>query len=271
MMKKAGFNVTSGSRSYLPQIDDDEIDARLIRAQEISNYVELGMLDAGMTGHDWIVENGSDVVDVQELVYGKQGFRPVRWVLAVPENSDIHSAKDLEGKRIATEAVGITTQYLKDNNVNAEVEFSWGATEVKAPELVDAIVELTETGSSLRANNLRIVETILSSTTRLIANKAAWEDAGKRQKIEQLALLLAGALAAEAKVLLKLNASDDTVDTIVKILPSLHAPTINKLNGDGWVAIETVVDESIVREIIPQLKKAGAEGIIELPLNKVIS
>lgn len=271
MMKKAGFNVTSGSRSYLPSIDDDEIDARLIRAQEISNYVELGMLDAGMTGHDWITENGSDVVDVQELVYGKQGFRPVRWVLAVPENSDIHSVKDLEGKRIATEAVGITTKYLKDNNVNAEVEFSWGATEVKAPELVDAIVELTETGSSLRANNLRIVETILSSTTRLIANKTAWKDAGKRQKIEQLAMLLAGALAAEAKVLLKLNASDDTVDAIVEILPSLHAPTINTLNSDGWVAIETVVDESIVREIIPQLKKAGAEGIIELPLNKVIS
>lgn len=270
MMRKAGFNVSSGSRSYLPKIDDDQMEARLIRAQEISHYVELGMLDAGITGYDWIVENGSDVVDVQELVYGKQGFRPVRWVLAVPENSDINSVKDLEGKRIATEAVGLTAKYLKDNNVNAEVEFSWGATEVKAPELVDAIVELTETGSSLRANNLRIVETILSSTTRLIANKTAWEDAGKRAKIEQLALLLAGALAAEAKVLLKLNAASDTVDTIIDILPSLHAPTVNTLNTDGWVAIETVVDESIVREIIPQLKKAGAEGIIELPLNKVI-
>jgi ATP phosphoribosyltransferase len=270
MMRKAGFNISSGSRSYLPKIDDEDMDARLIRAQEISHYVELGMLDAGITGHDWIVENGSDVVDVQELIYGKQGFRPVRWVLAVPEDSDINSVKDLEGKRIATEAVGLTTKYLKDNNVNAEVEFSWGATEVKAPELVDAIVELTETGSSLRANNLRIVETILSSTTRLIANKTAWEDAGKRAKIEQLALLLAGALAAEAKVLLKLNAAADTVDTIIGILPSLHAPTINTLNSDGWVAIETVVDESIVREIIPQLKKAGAEGIIELPLNKVI-
>jgi ATP phosphoribosyltransferase len=270
MMRKAGFNVSSGSRSYMPRIDDDEIDARLIRAQEISHYVELGVLDAGMTGYDWIVENGSDVVDVQELVYGKQGFRPVRWVLAVHEDSDIHSVKDLEGKRIATEAVGLTTKYLKDNDVNAEVEFSWGATEVKAPELVDAIVELTETGSSLRANNLRIVETILSSTTRLIANKAAWEDAGKRAKIEQLALLLAGALAAEAKVLLKLNAPADDVSIITDILPSLHAPTINSLNTEGWVAIETVIDESIVREIIPQLKKAGAEGIIELPLNKVI-
>ncbi len=270
MMRNAGFNINSGSRSYIPKIDDDKIDARLIRAQEISRYVELGMLDAGITGHDWIVENGSDVVDVQELIYGKQGFRPVRWVLAVPQDSDIQSVKDLEGKRIATEAVGITKKYLKDNNINAEVEFSWGATEVKAPELVDAIVELTETGSSLRANNLRIVETLLSSTTRLIANKAAWEDAGKREKIEQIALLLAGALAAEAKVLLKLNAASSAIDGIINILPSLHAPTINTLNTEGWVAVETVVDESIVREIIPQLKKAGAEGIIELPLNKVI-
>ena len=270
MMKNAGFNVSSGDRSYLPRVDDDEIDARLIRAQEISHYVELGVLDAGITGYDWIVENGSDVVDVQELVYGKQGFRPVRWVLAVPEDSSIHSVKDLEGKRIATEAVGLTTKYLEKNGVTAEVEFSWGATEVKAPELVDAIVDLTETGSSLRANNLRIVETILSSTTRLIANKSAWEDAGKRAKIEQLALLLAGALAAEAKVLLKLNARADGVEVITNILPSLHAPTISALNTDGWVAVETVIDESIVREIIPQLKKAGAEGIIELPLNKVI-
>jgi len=271
MMRKAGFNISSGSRSYLPKIDDDQIDARLIRAQEISHYVELGMLDAGITGYDWIMENGSDVVQVQELIYGKQGFRPVRWVLAVPQDSDINSVKDLEGKRIATEAVGLTRRYLEENGINAEVEFSWGATEVKAPELVDAIVELTETGSSLRANNLRIVETILSSTTRLIANKEAWEDAGKREKIEQLALLLEGALAAEAKVLLKLNAEEKAIDSIIGILPSLHAPTVNKLNTDGWVAVETVVDESVVREIIPALKKAGAEGIIELPLNKVIS
>jgi ATP phosphoribosyltransferase len=271
MMRKAGFNISSGSRSYVPNIDDDEIDARLIRAQEIGHYVELGVLDAGMTGYDWIVESGAEVVEVQELVYGKQGFRPVRWVLAVPEDSPIQSVKDLEGKRIATEAVGITTKYLKDNGVNAEVEFSWGATEVKAPELVDAIVELTETGSSLRANNLRIVETILSSTTRLVANKAAWEDEGKRAKIEQLSLLLAGALAAEAKVLLKLNAPTADIATITAILPSLHAPTINTLNTEGWVAIETVVDESVVREIIPQLKHVGAEGIIEIPLNKVIT
>ena len=271
MMRKAGFNISSGSRSYMPNIDDDEIEARLIRAQEISHYVEIGVLDAGMTGFDWITENGSDVVEVQELIYGKQGFRPVRWVLAVPESSPIQSVKDLEGKRIATEAVGLTTRYLKDNGVNAEVEFSWGATEVKAPELVDAIVELTETGSSLRANKLRIVETVLSSTTRLIANKEAWTDDGKRTKIEQLSLLLAGALAAEAKVLLKLNAPADDVSVITDILPSLHAPTINSLNTEGWVAIETVIDESVVREIIPQLKKAGAEGIIELPLNKVIA
>jgi len=270
MMRKAGFNVSSGSRSYIPNIDDDEIEARLIRAQEISHYVELGVLDAGITGYDWIVENGSDVVEVQELVYGKQGFRPVRWVLAVPEDSTIHSVKDLEGKRIATEAVGLTTKYLKENGVNAEVEFSWGATEVKAPELVDAIVELTETGSSLRANNLRIVETILSSTTRLIANKAAWADPGKRSKIEQLSLLLAGALAAESRVLLKLNALAENIAVITGILPSLHAPTVSSLNTEGWVAIETVIDESIVREIIPQLKKVGAEGIIEIPLNKVI-
>ena len=271
MMRKAGFNISSGSRSYVPRIDDDKIEARLIRAQEISHYVELGVLDAGITGYDWIVENGSDIVDVQELIYGKQGFRPVRWVLAVPEDSPIHSVKDLEGKRIATEAVGLTKKYLSDNGINAEVEFSWGATEVKAPELVDAIVELTETGSSLRANNLRIVETILSSTTRLIANKAAWADAGKREKIEQLSILLAGALSAESKVLLKLNAATKDIALITDILPSLHAPTINTLNTEGWVAIETVVDESIVREIIPKLKQVGAEGIIEIPLNKVIS
>jgi len=270
IMRKAGFTVSSGSRSYIPSVDDEQIEARLIRAQEISRYVELGMLDAGITGYDWIVENGSDVVEVGELIYGKQGFRPVRWVLAVPENSPIQSVKDLEGKRIATEVVGLTRRYLKDNNVNAEVEFSWGATEVKAPELVDAIVELTETGSSLHANKLRIVETILSSTTRLIANKKAWADAGKRAKIEQLMLLLGGALAAESKVLLKLNARTEAVTAITAILPSLHAPTVSRLQTDGWSAIETVIDEAVVREIIPRLKKAGAEGIIEIPLNKVI-
>ena len=271
MMRKAGFTVSSGSRSYMPRVDDEEIDARLIRAQEISRYVELGMLDAGITGHDWIVENGSDVVEAGELIYGKQGFRPVRWVLAVPEDSPIQSVKDLEGKRIATEAVGIARRYLEANGVNADVEFSWGATEVKAPELVDAIIELTETGSSLRANKLRIVETILSSTTRLIANKSAWADAGKRAKIEQIMMLLGGALAAEAKVLLKMNALTTSVEAITSILPSLHAPTVNHLQSKDWSAIETVVDEAVVREIIPRLKQAGAEGIIEIPLNKVIS
>jgi ATP phosphoribosyltransferase len=271
MMRKAGFVVSTGSRSYVPTVDDEQIDARLIRAQEISRYVELGMLDAGITGYDWIVENGSDVVEVGELIYGKQGFRPVRWVLAVPESSPIQSVKDLEGKRIATEAVGLTKRYLADNGVNAEVEFSWGATEVKAPELVDAIVELTETGSSLRANKLRIVDTVISSTTRLIANRKALQDPGKKAKIDQLMLLLAGALAAEAKVLLKLNIKTDSLGAVMEILPSLHAPTISQLHTPDWSAVETVIDEAVVREIIPRLKSAGAEGIVEIPLNKVIA
>ena len=270
MMKKAGFTVRAGSRSYMPDVDDPEIDARLIRAQEISRYVERGMLDAGITGYDWIVENGSDVVEVAELVYAKQGLRPVRWVLAVAEDSPIRSVADLEGKRIATEAVGLTRRFLRKHKVRAEIEFSWGATEVKAPDLVDAIVELTETGSSLRANNLRVVETVLESTTRLIANKKAWKNARKRAKVEQIAILLKGALNAETKVLLKMNARMRSVPRISRILPSLHAPTINPLHTAGWVAIESVVDEVVVREIIPQLKKAGAEGIIELPLNKII-
>ncbi len=269
MMAKAGFKVKSGSRSYIPSIDDPDIDVRLIRAQEISRYVELGTLDAGITGYDWIMENGSDVTEVAELIYAKQGLRPVRWVLAVPEDSDIQSVKDLQGKRIATEAIGLTAKYLSDNNIEAEVEFSWGATEVKAPELVDAIVELTETGSSLRANNLRIVETVLESTTRLIANNASFEDSWKKQKIEQIGMLLKGALLAENTVLLKLNCNSGQVKDVTRILPSLHAPTVSSLTDD-WVAIETVVDEPTVREIIPKLKQAGAEGIIELPLNKVI-
>lgn len=270
MMQKAGFTIRSGSRSYIPRIDDPQIDARLIRAQEISRYVELGMLDAGMTGHDWIVENGSDVVEVAELIYAKQGLRPVRWVVAVPNDSEIRKPADLNGKRIATEAVGLTQRYLEKHNVSAEVEFSWGATEVKAPELVDAIVELTETGSSLRANNLRIVDVVLESTTRLIANKQAWEDVEKRAKIEQIAMLLQGALAAETRVLLKMNAPAGSLDAVIDILPSLHAPTINALHEAEWFALEAVVEEKIVREIIPRLREIGAEGIIELPLNKVI-
>ena len=270
MMKKAGFNISSGSRSYVPSVDDPEITARLIRAQEISRYVEHGMLDVGLTGHDWVVENQSDVHEVANLVYAKQGLRPVRWVIAVPNDSPIKSAKDLEGKRIATEAVGICKQYLAKNKVKADVEFSWGATEVKAPELVDAIMDITETGSSLRANNLRIVETVLESTTRLIANKKAWTDKWKRAKIEQIAMLLRGALAAETKVLLKLNVQKAQLAAATKLLPSLHAPTVNSLASKGWYAVETVVDEKIVRNLIPQLKAAGAEGIIEIPLNKVV-
>ncbi|MCB1070944.1 MAG: ATP phosphoribosyltransferase [Verrucomicrobia bacterium] len=270
MMKKAGFTIRSGSRSYIPSVDDPEIEARLIRAQEISRYVEQGVLDVGMTGFDWITENRSNVVEVANLVYAKQGLRPVRWVLAVPNDSPIQSVKDLEGKRVATEAVGITRQYLEKNGVKAEVEFSWGATEVKAPELVDAIVEITETGSSLRANNLRIVETILESTTRLIVNQDAWQDPWKKKKVQQLAMLLEGALAAETKVLLKMNVSTDKVKAVSALLPALHAPTLNQLAQDGWYSIESVVEESVVREIIPQLKEAGAEGIIEIPLNKVV-
>jgi ATP phosphoribosyltransferase len=270
MMKKAGFNVSAGSRSYMPSVDDPEIQARLIRAQEISRYVEQGLLDAGLTGFDWIQENQSDVHEVANLVYAKQGLRPVRWVLAVPNDSTIQTVQDLQGKRIATEAVGLTRQYLARNGVQAEVEFSWGATEVKAPELVDAIVEITETGSSLRANNLRIVETILESTTRLIANKKSWADPWKRQKIEQLAMLLRGALAAETKVLLKLNVQKNKLADVSALLPALHAPTVNGLATDGWFSVESVVDEPVVRQLIPRLKAAGAEGIIELPLNKVV-
>jgi len=270
IMKKAGFAVSTGSRSYLPSVDDPLIEARLIRAQEISRYVEHGMLDAGLTGHDWIVENGSDVHEVANLVYAKQGLRPVRWVLAVPNDSQIKTVRDLAGKRIATEAVGIAKRYLRKHGVRAEVEFSWGATEVKAPELVDAIIELTETGSSLRANNLRIVDTVLESTTRLIANHQAWKNAGKRAKIEQLALLLRGALEAEARVLLKMNVHEDNLAAALKMLPALNAPTINSLSREGWYSVESVVEERVVREIIPALKRAGAEGIIEIALNKVV-
>jgi ATP phosphoribosyltransferase len=271
LMKQAGFNVTLGARSYAPNIDDPDIEARLIRAQEISRYVEHGMLDAGITGLDWIAENGSDVVEVCELIYSKQGFRPVRWVVAVPVASPIRTVKDLQGKRIATEAVGLTRRFLKKQGVAAEVEFSWGATEAKAPELVDAIVELTETGASLRANNLRSIATVLESTTRLIVNKTAWGHREKRRKIDELAMLLRGALAAEGKVLLKMNALQKNVKAIAAVLPALHAPTINALSADGWVAIESVVAEDVVREIIPRLKAAGAEGIIEIALNKVIA
>ncbi|MEI6211431.1 MAG: ATP phosphoribosyltransferase [bacterium] len=270
MMKKAGFTLQVGSRSYIPSVDDPELQCRLIRAQEISRYVELGVLDAGITGYDWIYENNSDVIEVAELLYAKVGLRPVRWVVAVPNDSPIKTVQDLNGKRIATEAVGLTKRYLAQHNITAEVEFSWGATEVKAPELVDAIVELTESGSSLRANNLRILDVVLQSTTRLIINKKAWQDPAKRAKVEQLALLLAGALAAETRVLLKMNVSSANLKAVVANLPALHTPTVNPLNDAGWHAVESVVEERVVREIVPQLRKAGAEGIIELPLNKVV-
>ena len=270
MMRKAGFNLSVGSRSYVPSCDDPGLQCRLIRAQEISRYVELGVLDAGITGYDWIYENHSDVVEVAELLYAKQGLRPVRWVLAVPNDSPIQSVADLQGKRIATEAVGLTRRYLERHGVAADVEFSWGATEVKAPELVDAIVELTETGSSLRANNLRIVDTVLTSTTRLICSHKAWADPDKRAKIENLALLLGGALAAETRVLLKMNVPAKALGAVVALLPALHAPTVSPLNTDGWHAVETVVEECRVRELIPALRGAGAQGIIELPINKII-
>ena len=270
LMSRAGWNFKVSSRSYVPTVDDPEIAARLVRPQEIPRYVELGLLDAGITGYDWIYENGADVVEVTELCYSKATSNPVRWVVAVPNDSPIQTVKDLQGKRIATEAVGLTRRYLADHGVTAEIEFSWGATEAKAPELVDAIVELTETGSSLRANQLRILDTVLTSTTRLIANKDTWADAEKRAKIEQLALLLQGALQAENQVLLKMNAKKSAVAVISGIWPALQAPTVNTLSDPSWVAIETVVSRTVVREIIPQLKAAGATGIIELALNKVV-
>ena len=270
VMKRAGFNVTCSSRSYVPSIDDPEITCRLLRPQEMPRYVELGLLDAGIAGYDWIYENGADVHEVCELNYSKATSNPVRWVIAVPNDSDIKSLEDLNGKRIATEAIGLTKRCLKEHGVKAEVEFSWGATEVKAPELVDAIVDLTETGSSLRANNLRILDTILTSTTRLFANKKSWKDGAKRAKIEQIAMLLTGALAAARRVLLKMNAPAATLSEVVKALPALHAPTVNKLNDPEWFAVETVVEERLVRDLIPVLRTAGATGIIELPLNKVI-
>ena len=269
-MAKAGFHVQVSSRSYVPYVDDEHLMIRLIRAQEISRYVEHGYLDCGLTGHDWIVENGSKVHEVGEFQFSKATSQPARWVLAVPEDSPIQAPKDLQGKRIATEVVNITKRYLRQHDVKAEVEFSWGATEVKAHELVDAIVEITETGSSLRANKLRIVDTLLVSTPRLIANHEAWKDAWKRQKIETLALLLRGALEAESKVGLKMNLRQKDLDSLLKTLPALRNPTVSNLSLPGWVAVETIIDEQVVRELIPRLKAAGAEGIIEYPLNKVV-
>lgn len=269
-MAKAGFNIQISSRSYAPYVDDNELEIRLFRAQEISRYVDHGYLDCGITGYDWIQENGSDVHEVGEFIFSKATRQPARWVLAVPEASPIQSVKDLQGKRIATEVVQLTQKWLAKHGVKAEVEFSWGATEMKAHELVDAIVDITETGSSLRANKLRIVETLLTSTPRLIANHTAWKNKWKRRKIETLSMLLRGALAAEAKVGLKMNIRKKDLAKLLKTLPALRNPTISSLSQKGWVAVETIVDEHIVREFIPRLKSAGAEGIIEYPLNKVV-
>ncbi|MGA1235651.1 MAG: ATP phosphoribosyltransferase [Limisphaerales bacterium] len=269
-MAKAGWNINVGSRSYLPYVDDPELEIRLIRAQEVSRYVEHGYLDCGITGHDWIHENGSKVHEIGEFLFSKATRQPARWVLAVPESSPVKTVKDLQGKRIATEVVGITKKYLRKHGVKAEVEFSWGATEVKAHELVDAIVEITETGSSLRANKLRIVDTLMISTPRLIANETSWKDRWKRSKIETMALMLRGALEAETKVGLKMNIEEKKVAALLKALPALRNPTISQLGQPGWVAVETIIDECVVREMIPSLKQAGAEGIIEYPLNKVV-
>ena len=269
-LAKAGYNVKVSSRSYLPYIDDEEMEIRLIRAQEVSRYVEHGYLDCGITGHDWVIENGSKVHEVGEFLFSKATRQAARWVLAVPEHSRIRKPADLQGKRIATEVVQITKKYLRKHKVKADVEFSWGATEVKAHELVDAIVEITETGNSLRANKLRIVDTLLTSTPRLIVNQASWKQKWKREKIETFALLLRGALDAESKVGLKLNILEKKLSKLLQSLPALRNPTVSSLALPGWVAVETVIDEQIVREIIPQLKAAGAEGIIEYPLNKIV-
>ena len=270
LFKKAGYGFSVSSRSYFPSTDDNELEAMLVRAQEIARYVEEGIFDAGLTGKDWILENDADVHEVMDLCYSKQSMRPCRWILAVPESSPVQSVKDLEGKHIATEAVKMTQRYLEKNGVKAEVEFSWGATEVKTPDLVDAIVEITETGSSLRANKLRIVDELLVTTPRLIANKASWEDPWKRRKIENMALLLEGALNAEGRVGLKLNCPREGLDKVLGILPSMKNPTVSRLSDDEWVAVETILLETEVRSIIPELKEAGARDIIEYPLNKVI-
>jgi len=270
LFRRAGFQITINSRSYFPAIDDPEIECMLIRAQEMARYVEDGVLDAGLTGRDWVEENEAKVENVADLIYAKQSFGKVRWVLAVPEASAIHSVRDLEGKIIATELVAATRRYLERNGVTAKVEFSWGATEVKPPTLADAIVEVTETGSSLRANNLRIVETVLESNTQLIANTKAWKDAAKRRKLEDIRMLLQGAINALGKVGLMLNVEKGNLERVLNVLPALKRPTISTLSEDGWLAVNTILDESTLRTIIPRLKEAGAQGIVEYPLNKII-
>lgn len=270
MLKKAGYSIASSSRSYFPSVDDREIEAVLLRAQELPRYVENGVLDCGITGADWTLENNAKVISVADLIYAKQGLTPVRWVLAVPNNSGIKSVKDLQGKRIATELVNVTKNYLKKNKVKADVEFSWGATEAKVPRLVDAIVELTETGSSLQANNLKIIDTICQSTTQLIANKSSWKNKWKKDKIENIALLLRGAIEAEDKVGLKLNIQEKNIKKILSLLPAMRNPTISHLSRKGWYALEIIAEEKVVRDLIQKLKKAGAEAIIEYNLTKVV-
>lgn len=270
LFKKAGYNIHVSHRSYYPVIDDEEITCMLLRAQEIPIYVEEGFLDCGLTGYDWLLEQEVDVVEVAELRYAKEGFRPVKWVIAVPEDSPIKNIDDLQGKRIATELVGYTKRYLKSKGIRADVYFSWGATEVKTPYLADAIVDLTETGSSLRANKLRVVEVILESTTRFVANKNAWKDQWKRRKMQDLATLLQGALLAEEKVGLKMNVPKDSLRKVLSLLSALHSPTISQLYDENWYAVEVIIDEKKVRELIPKLKEAGASGFVEYPLNKVI-
>ena len=270
LFRRAGYNITTSSRSYFPAIDDPEIECMLIRAQEMARYVEDGILDAGLTGRDWIEEGEADIQPVADLIYAKQSFGKVRWVLAVPEASGFQSVKDLEGKIIATELVATTKRYLASHGVKAKVEFSWGATEVKPPVLADAIVEVTETGSSLRANKLKIIDTLLESNTQLIANKTSWQDDWKRLKLEDMKMLLEGAINALGKVGLMLNVHKQQLEDVLAVLPALKRPTISHLSDEEWLAVNTILDESTVRNIIPRLKKAGAQGIVEYPLNKIV-
>ncbi len=270
LFRRAGFTISTSSRSYFPAIDDPEIECMLIRAQEMSRYVEDGILDAGLTGRDWIEENASDVVAVADLIYAKQSFGKVRWVLAVPESSSYRSVRDLEGRIIATELVATTRRYLEAHGVSAKVEFSWGATEVKPPVLADAIVEVTETGSSLRANKLMIIDTVLESNTQLIANRSSWENPRKQRKLQDIKMLLEGAMNALGKVGLMLNVHKDNLQAVLDVLPALKRPTVSHLSDEQWLAVNTILDESTVRDIIPRLKEAGGEGIVEYPLNKIV-